>query len=257
MMRTLALLTDFGYQDPYVGIMKGVVERIAPSCSLIDITHGIEMGNIHSGAYALWAAAPYFPEQTVFLAVVDPGVGSSRKALCFETEQGFCIAPDNGLASYYLKHFKPRAVYAIENERYSLQPQSTTFHGRDIFAPAAGHLLAGLSPSELGPVCSEWETLQWPEPEQHASGVRGTVISRDHFGNLISNLSLANLPQTDFSIQVGTRRIAGLSRSYKEMAAGSPLALIGSTGLLELSVNMGSAAELLEADVGTQVQILL
>lgn len=256
----IALLTDFGYQDAYVGILKGVINRIGPDIPILDLTHGIPAGDIRWGAYTLMTALSFFPAQTVVVGVVDPGVGSARKGICIQTEQFYLVGPDNGLFSYVLKSHPPLAVYSLENSDYFLDPVSLTFHGRDIFAPVAAHLCRGVPPEAFGPPLAAPICLDWPEPEVSATELRGQILLHDHFGNLISNLPrsqvLAFLGQKasvhealSCELLLADRRLQRIEPTYSAVPPHTLVALWGSSDLLEISINQGNA----QTQLGTQV----
>ncbi|NBD35651.1 MAG: hypothetical protein GVY30_06595, partial [Chloroflexi bacterium] len=184
----ISLTTDFGIQDAYVGIMKGVMARIAPSAPLVDITHTVPPQDVRAAAYLLWTALPYFPEESVHLVVVDPGVGTQRRAIAARTAWGTLVGPDNGVFSYLWAATAPQQVVALQNTAYQRPQVSQTFHGRDIFAPAAAHLARGVPLAELGPAVSDLVRL--PAPRLTVSGTRleGEVLHIDHFGNVITSV---------------------------------------------------------------------
>ncbi len=256
----IALLTDFGYQDAYAGILKGVISQISPSTAILDISHGIPAGNIRWGAYTLMTALSFFPAQTVVVGVVDPGVGSERAGICIQTEKFYLVGPDNGLFSYVLREHPPLAVHRLTNSAYFLDPVSATFHGRDIFAPVAAHLCRGVPASELGPPLATPVCFAWPEPQVSATEIRGEILLYDHFGNLISNISRRQV--LDFlgqkasvhqalhcEIEIASTRLERIEPTYASVAPKTCLALWGSSDLLEFSVNQGNA----QAQLGVQV----
>ncbi len=263
----IALLTDFGLADPYVGAMKGVVLSLNPDAVLVDISHQVRPQAVEQGAFLLEQAYPYFPPWTVFVAVVDPGVGTARRALALRTPRAFLVGPDNGLLSAALPEAVreqagegPAAVtlpegyiaVAIENERYFRHPVSSTFHGRDIFAPSAAYLSLGTPLESLGPVVTEVVALPpfraRPRPD---GALAGKVVHVDRFGNLVTNIRSRDLPGGHIEVEVCGRRVPGLVRTYAE--AEGLCALIGSAGYLEIALPMGSAAEALGADIGAQL----
>jgi len=256
----IALLTDFGYQDAYTGILKGVISELSPNTPILDITHGIPAGNIRWGAYTLMTALSFFPAQTVVVGVVDPGVGSERAGICIQTEKFWLVGPDNGLFSYVLREHPPLAVYRLSNPTYFLDPVSATFHGRDIFAPVAAHLCRGVPASELGPPLASPVSFDWPEPQLSSTEIRGEILLYDHFGNLISNLPRRQV--LDFlgqkaslhealpcEIEIASARLGRVEPTYAAVPPHSLVALWGSSDLLEISVNQGNA----QAQLGVQV----
>ncbi|MBC7251872.1 MAG: SAM-dependent chlorinase/fluorinase [Anaerolineae bacterium] len=257
-MSIVTLLTDFGWKDGYVGIMKGVILGIAPHVTLVDITHDIAPQDVRDAAYVLYTAVPYFPPDTVHLVVVDPGVGSERRAIAVRTAQGAFVAPDNGVLSYVLVANPPQIAVSLTNPRYRLPQVSHTFHGRDIFAPAAAHLAQGVPLTELGEPVQELITFPLPQAQIRPDGsVSGQVIHVDHFGNAITNLRREDIPWPDerLLIEVGGRVLAGLHKTYAQGQPGEPLALIGSSGHLEIAVPGGNAAQSLNVCIGSEVRL--
>jgi len=188
--RPIALLTDFGHGDPYLGIMRGVILSINPQAQVVDLCHEVLPQNVFQAAFLLRAAYPYFPTGTIFVAVVDPGVGSARRILCLDTQCHLFLAPDNGLLSLIAA---PGRWRHVTSRRYFLNPVSHTFHGRDIFAPVAAHLSLGLDPGELGPVVADPVQLPAHIPQRFGDELRARVVHIDHFGNLITNVTAADL----------------------------------------------------------------
>ena len=247
----ITLTTDFGLQDEYVGVMKGVILSICPAATIVDITHGISPQNCIQAAYIIGAAYRYFPAGTIHLAVVDPGVGTGRAMLALRADGHLFLAPDNGTLSFLLQK---DGIFAVRLNRseYFLKDVSTTFHGRDVFAPAAAHLAAGVDLEAMGePVdCGALKTLDLGRPRICADGrLSGTVVWADRFGNLTTSIDAASLDAYLRSkpgsaqpvIRIGECRIAGLSSAYADAEPGRALALIGSRGYLEISVNCGNA----------------
>jgi len=248
----VVFLTDFGLRDHYVGVMKGVILSRVPEATFVDLTHEVSPQDVREGAYLLEVSRRYFPKGTIFLAVVDPGVGTERRALVIRTELHFFVGPDNGLFTPVLKGSARAEVRAIEVERFMLPDASSTFHGRDLFAPVVAELLAGRPFEEFGPEISDPVLLEFPEPQSIPGGLRVPVLRVDRFGNLILNLSAEVLSGRGFRVVVEGRRVPFV-RTYAEVPEGEPLALIGSDGLLEVAVNKGSAARLF----GNDPEILL
>ncbi len=255
----ITLLTDFGTADGYAGAMKGVILSINPSAAIMDITHDIAPQDVMGGALALAAAVPFFPEGSIHVAVVDPGVGSARKAILVEVNGRFLIGPDNGLLSLVFSETEPKAVYTLEDRSKFLEKVGSTFHGRDIFAPVAARLSLGLKPDDFGPRPDRWERLHIPRPKQEKTGLTGRVIHVDRFGNIITNAREEDLPQgperASLKIRMAGRVIEGIKTSYAEAPPGELLVVIGSGGFLEVSRNKGNAASLLGVSAGAAFTI--
>ena len=257
-MTLITLTTDFGLTDPFAGIMKGVIASRAPDVRVVDLTHGIPPQDVVAGALVLRHAVPYFPPGTVHVAVVDPGVGSARRALCVETGHGVLVGPDNGLLSLAAPPADVRRIVHLTEERFFLSPRSATFHGRDVFAPVAAALATGTPPSALGTPVAEMQRLELPTPVRDGRSVRGQVIYVDRFGNLSSNVGaelLAALPRPPVSIAIRDVRLRGVAPSYASVAPGEPVAVVNSWGLLEIAVRDGSARERLGARLGEPIVI--
>ena len=255
----VTLTTDFGLRDAYVAEMKGVMLGIAEAArrplALVDVTHDVERHDITEGALALEAAAPCFPAGTVHLAVVDPGVGTSRRGMALAAGGHVFIGPDNGLFTPFLDEDGWRAFELVEAD-YRLPNVSRTFHGRDVFAPAAAHVASGVDPARLGPPLDDPVRLAWPEVRAVAGAVAGAVVHADRFGNLITSIHARTLApiNNDLVIRVGGREVP-LVGTYGDLSVGRPGALIGSSGRLEIAVREGSAATLLRARRGTGVMV--
>jgi S-adenosyl-L-methionine hydrolase (adenosine-forming) len=254
----VTLLSDFGTQDAYVGIMKGVILRIAPEVRFVDLTHDVPPQDVVTGALLLRNAVRYFPSEAIHVAVVDPGVGSARDPVAVLTESGVLVGPNNGLLHPAASAMGLRAVRRIECEEFFLQPLSRTFHGRDVFAPVAAHLALGTSPETLGPLLAGLQPLGLPEPHVGVGEVAGEVIHVDHFGNLVTSISsaaLAGIGTSSVAVLVGTGREIPLLGSYSDVAPGASLAIVGSWDQLEISVRNGSAARELGVGVGATVVV--
>lgn len=208
-MKIIALLTDFGYKDNFVGIMKGVILGINPQVNLVDISHGVKPQSIFEAYFLLKNSYKFFPKGTIFVAVVDPGVGSKRKSILIETNDYFFIGPDNGIFSFLESHEIKNIVH-LTNKEYFLKPVSSTFHGRDIFAPAAGFLSKGVSPEELGTLIKSIKRVEIPKPRIEKDKLVGEIIYIDGFGNLISNISREVFNKftkgSEFEIAIGRTR---------------------------------------------------
>ncbi|BAD79018.1 hypothetical protein syc0828_c [Synechococcus elongatus PCC 6301] len=257
MSRLLTLLTDFGSQDSYVGAMKGVIYSLCPQATLVDLCHEVPAQDVAAGRWQLLQAVPYFPAGSVHLAVVDPDVGSDRRAVVIETAIGLLIGPDNGLWSGVLSRFPAQRAVSLTNPNYWQSPQpDPTFHGRDIFAPAAAHLLNGVPLTELGPLIdpASLQTLIESHPQRSDQGWQGQIQAIDRFGNLITNLP-AELGQTAAGLIWGDRWLP-LARTYSEVAIGELLVLAGSHGYLEIAQRNGSAQQTLAANMGAVVRLV-
>jgi S-adenosyl-L-methionine hydrolase (adenosine-forming) len=261
-MSIVSLLSDFGQKDPYVAEMKAVILSIAPHVQIVDVSHEIEKFSIRMGAYVLASAASYFPLNTIHVAVVDPGVGTKRRPIIAETSRSFYVGPDNGVLMLAANQEKIVNVYLIDNPKYMLPNVSKTFHGRDIFAPAAAHLAAGVKASEFGPVISDYVFPEFAKPDTKRGEVVGVVLHVDDFGNVISNISAEELEQAGFRegdslvVVVGDKTLNLMFCSaYGEVPVGAPLALVGGSNFFEVAVNQGSASALFGAKVGVNFRV--
>jgi len=254
----ITLTTDFGLADHYVGTMKGVILGICPQAQIVDISHAVAAFAISEGAYLIAQAYRYFPPKTVHVVVVDPGVGSARRPILVEAGGQYFVAPDNGVLALIYAREKHR-VRVLTNRRYFLEPVSQTFHGRDIFAPAAAHLAAGVSPARLGKRIEDSIRPDFEAPRRTGDGVwTGRVLRVDGFGNIVTNFYASEFPdlaEGAFSLRLGSRRVSVLARSYAEGAPGELFVLVGSGGHLEVSVNRGSAARLTGCEAGAEVEL--
>ena len=258
----IVLLTDFGFRDSYVGVMKGVIRTISRSAEIMDLSHNIMPQDVAEAAFVLSAAHRYFPPGAIFACVVDPGVGTDRAVLCMRSAGKVFLAPDNGLLSVIEEECGREDVRKVTEQKYFLEAPSATFHGREIFAPVAAHLAEGLELQKLGPVQRYIRKLHLPKPVRAADGsLRGEVIYIDQFGNLITNIRGETLtrgpdaPGERVQVQVTGCEVPGLAKAYAEKAPGALLALIGSSGYLEVAVNRGSAAALLSCQKGDAVRL--
>ncbi len=267
MASPITFLTDFGLQDDFVGTCHGVMATIAPEARIIDVTHGIRPGHVLQGALVLANALPYMPVG-VHLAVVDPGVGTGRRALALRDREGrLYVGPDNGLLLPAAEHFGGVAdAHELANPAYSLQPVSRTFHGRDLFSPAAGHLAAGVPLSELGPPIDpdELVPLEIPQPQVGPARIRATALAVDRFGNVALNLTREHLEQA--GVVSGTRIeltchdsrfYAVVARTFADAPTGELIVYEDSYGSLAVAVSSGSAAQLLRVEEGTEIVLRL
>ena len=258
MLPLVTLTTDFGAASPYVAAMKGVILSVNPDARLLDLTHSIPPQDVRHAAYFLARAAPYFPAGTVHVVVVDPGVGSGRAALYAEAGGQRFLAPDNGCLTDVLRALGgPGQVRHLTEKRFWRDAVSATFHGRDIFAPVAGHLTRGTDPAELGPLAEEWVRLPAAAPRPAPGGWVGEVVFVDDFGNLITNLTGEHVPGAPAAVFLDERELTPLRwvRTYAEAAPGECVCLFSSGGDFEIAVVNGSAARQLAAGVGTAVRV--
>ena len=256
---TIALVTDFGIRDHYAGTMKGVVLTLCPEAAIVDITHEIPVHDVQAGAIELAAAYKYFPHGTIFLAVVDPGVGSNRRALVAEAGPYRFVAPDNGVLTIVFKELEPRRVVELTERRYARPTVSRTFEGRDRFAPAAGWLAKGVDVTAMGRPLAAWQKLDLPEPVAGDGLLTGQVVRVDRFGNLVTNIDRRLFEQfrhgAPIEIAAGEKPVERLVATYAEAPEGAICALFGSSDHLEIAVNGASAAEALRLGRGATVRI--
>ncbi len=264
MPKTIVLLTDFGTQDAYVGIMKGVIASIDAQACMIDLSHSIPPGDVHRAAFELWRAVNYFPKDAIYLTVVDPGVGSARRSIAVRWSTFTAVGPDNGVFSYLYMNENPLAAVELTNTSYHLEPTSQTFHGRDIFAPVAAHLSTGVRLKNLGKAIEH--PIRFPMPLlqiERGPTIRGVIMHADRFGNLITSIGylkhesdaltfdpwLPELPRVTFTgethVYLKNHYPLPIHSTFMEVPQGRPVAYIGSSGLLEIAINAGSAAETL------------
>ncbi|MDJ0658283.1 MAG: SAM-dependent chlorinase/fluorinase [Crocosphaera sp.] len=256
--KAIAILTDFGLQDGYVGIMKGVIATINPSIPIIDLTHFIPPQQIWAARFCLMNAYPYFPQDTVFLAVVDPGVGSERRSVAIECSRGYLVGPDNGLFSGILAQEPAIKAVSLTNTDYWRIPNvSSTFHGRDIFSPVAAYLASGVSLEALGEVIPITSLVNFPLPSPHITEkkIKGIIQYIDHFGNLITNISSHQVKGKKWSIDVNDIMIKS-GCTYSDIAPGEMITLIGSHGWVEIAINGGNAQEKLQLKWGDKITVV-
>jgi S-adenosyl-L-methionine hydrolase (adenosine-forming) len=250
----LTLTTDFGLSDHYVGSMKGVILGICPRGQIVDISHQVSPYAIAEGAFLIAQAYRAFPGGTMHVVVVDPGVGSERRPILMEAAGQFFVAPDNGVLALLFAREKHK-VRVISNERYFRHPVSQTFHGRDIFAPVAAHIAAGIAPSRMGKVIADYVRPPFEKPRQ--TGERtwaGEILHVDHFGNVVTNFHVDDFPAFE-TLTAGRAKVRKVVRSYAEAEAGELVAIVGSSGYLEVSVKQESAAEKIGCRSGAACQI--
>jgi S-adenosyl-L-methionine hydrolase (adenosine-forming) len=261
--RIITLLTDFGTEDYFVAAMKGVILTRSPNSVLVDITHAIPPQDVRAAAFTLSAAYPNFPAGSIHLAVVDPGVGSDRRPVLIEAGAHLFVGPDNGLFSFVLDQVPEARIRHLTSAAYFLPNPSSTFHGRDVFAPVAAALAEGVPPEKLGPTIQDPIRFQSSQCESTPDGaLSGRIMHIDHFGNCVTNLPSDRLlplsPARPFSLQVKEFRIQKLAQSYREGAAdgGTPFLIRGSAGFVEISVQSNSAARQLKIGVGDPVRLV-
>jgi hypothetical protein len=259
----ITLLSDFGLSDPYVASMKGVILSICRRAIIIDITHDVTRFNVREGAYLLSAAVAHFPIGTIHVCIVDPGVGSGRKALLIKTKRSYLTGPDNGILIPAAIKEGLEKVIEIRNRKYVQNVISPTFHGRDIFASVAAHLAGGVSIDEFGPQTREYIQQNSLKPLVSEDRAVGQIIHIDGYGNIVTNISLEELrelkitPSSVIDVDIGSVTVrARFCRTYSEVDVGETLALFGSTGFLEVSINGGNAASVYGVQEGTQITVV-
>lgn len=274
-MAIITLTTDFGTVDGYVGAMRGVLLSIDPQARLVDLSHEIPAQDVRRAAFVLYAATPFFPSDTVHLAVIDPGVGTERRAIAVETPDGCFVGPDNGLFTYVIAEAEEWRAVTLVNSRYHSSQVSETFHGRDLFAPAAAHLSAGVDLLALGEPIDDLVRLPLPRMDVRQGYIEGQILYTDHFGNLVTSigrlewrgdgLALTSalgrrippirFPASQARVEVSSREVRGVRKTYGDVSKGCLVALIGSSGFLEIGKRQGSAMEELDARVGAPVTL--
>ena len=252
----IALLTDFGLIDPYVGIVKGVILTISPNSPIIDLTHNVPAQDITQAAFMLGESYQYLPANSVIMAVVDPGVGTERRKIIVQTKKYLFVAPDNGLLTFPIKKEEDCHCFEIKNSKYFLKPTSATFHGRDIFAPVAAYLAQGEPPQAFGSEIKDPTLLSITEPEKKKGEISGQIIHIDNFGNLITNIPATELKELQNPLIKIKGKTIPLKNTYGNVPSGSLVALIGSANLLEIAVNQGNASQVLGAAIGDKVTVI-
>ncbi len=253
----ITLTSDFGLKDPYVGEMKGVILTINPNANIIDITHEVEKFNIRMGAFMLASAAPYFPKGTVHLAVVDPGVGTERRAILVQTKQAVFVGPDNGVLMLAAQTQDIEHIYQITNPKFMLTPVSSTFHGRDVFAPAAAHLDIGVNISVFGPEISDTVKPEFTILQPRNGSLIGEVLHVDSFGNIVTNIPQKEITQAK-KINVKLQNLSlniNFGKTYNQANPKEVIALIGSHGFLEIALNQASASERFNVKTGDKIEV--
>ncbi len=255
-MSIITLTTDFGYKDPYVGSMKGVILSINPRAKVVDISHEVEPQNVREAAFLLASTYRFFPKGTIHVVVVDPGVGSRRKILCARTSSGYFLAPDNGILTPVLQHESRFSLREVSNPLFFREEISSTFHGRDKFAPSAAHLSLKDIFNRFGPTLSQFQKLPWPKPKIEKNKILGEVIHVDRFGNLITNIENFHLKGhrvPPAAVRVGRINVSKWARYYAESKRGELIALLNSTDYLEIAMPNESAARKTGATIGSSV----
>jgi S-adenosylmethionine hydrolase len=260
--KIITLTTDFGLKDPYAAEMKAAILGICPNAAIIDITHKIEKFSIRMGAYVLASAVPYFSKGTIHVAVVDPGVGTRRRPMLIQTRQGFFIGPDNGLLILAAEHQGITGIHEITNPRLMLPRVSSTFHGRDVFAPAAAHLANGVHPAEFGPEIRDAVKPEFTKLTLRKDVLVGEVLHVDNFGNIITNIGekeIARIRMKDVvNVELSNKKLKlKLCKAYGEAKPQESLALIGSHNYLEIALNQGNAAAELGTKPGDKIKLSL
>jgi S-adenosyl-L-methionine hydrolase (adenosine-forming) len=258
--KVITLTTDFGLVDPYVAEMKAVILKICPGAIIVDVSHGIQKFNIQMGAFILSSVTHYFPFGTINVAVVDPSVGTKRGSIIIETEQGFFIGPDNGLLVLAAEKQGIKSITQLENQNLMLSHVSNTFHGRDVFAPAAAHLSNDFPLSKFGPKITEIVRPAFTKIEITPNSLTGEILYIDDFGNLITNIQMKDITSfvdDSVEIELGSETLSHmkLSKTYAETEPNRPLALIGSHDYLEIAINQGNAAEKFSLKTGDRITL--
>lgn len=258
--RIITLTTDFGGQDYYVSAMKAVILSICPDVRFIDISHDIPPQDIMAGAWVLKNTAFLYPPDTIHLAVIDPGVGSDRRPVLVRVRDQFFVGPDNGLFSL-VADIEEHSVIELTNSTYWRKSVAPTFHGRDIFAPVAAYLCNGEDMSVFGDKRTELTTYRWAKPISDDEGIQGWVMHIDRYGNLVTNIPEQLIREHDqnaiFRIYVGNTILKDISTAYSEVSDGEPVALIGSSGMLEIAINKGNAEKMLGIEKGAPVSLVI
>lgn len=252
----IALLSDFGTNDPFVGAMKGVLLSKAPGLSIIDITHQIPPQDIQTAAFYLMVAMPYMPRHTLFMTVVDPTVGTGRGIIWARTENYQFLSPDNGLISWVEQKEKIKEARFVSNSSLFMDNISSTFHGRDIMAPVSAAIAKGLPEKKIGPIFNEYRRFPFPQPVKAGNRISGQVVAIDHFGNVITNIKRDYLSARAV-FNISDRMLKDLKLTYASVPEGEALALIGSFGFLEFSVRNGSFARAFEVKIGSPVEAIV
>jgi len=260
----ITLTTDFGSNDHFVGAMKGVILDIVPDAQIVDICHSVQAFDVLDGALTISQAYSYFPNRTIHVVIVDPGVGTARRPILASSDKYHFVAPDNGVLSLVYAREERMHVRHVTSEHYFLQPVSNTFHARDIFSPVAAYLAKEVDSLKFGEEVEDYVKFSAPKPKAvDGNRLRGVVLKVDRFGNLITNITPHDAPAlfaagaTGFKIVVGSREITEIRNAYAEGAPGEVIGLLGSMGFLEIAANRGAAAQLTGAGKGNEVSVIL
>jgi S-adenosylmethionine hydrolase len=261
----ITFTTDFGLNDHFVGVMKGVILEIVPNVCFVDINHSVQAFDVLDGALTISQSYSYFPSGTIHMVIVDPGVGTARRPIVLTSDRHFFVAPDNGVLSLVYDREERISVRHVTAEHYFLQAHSNTFHARDIFSPIAGYLAKGVDPQRFGEEITDYVRFAAPRPKPaDERTLRGVVLKVDRFGNLITNITPQDVPllfeatPPAFTIAVGAKgQVTRLCTSYAEGSPGEAFAIIGSMGFLEIAANRGSASQLLSAGKGSEVNVVM
>lgn len=258
----ITLTTDYGTGDHLAGVLKGVILKILPTATVVDISHQVAPMDLLDGALTIGNAYSYFPPRTVHVVVVDPGVGTQRRPILVSADQHFFVAPDNGVLSMVYEREPAVRVRHVTAEHYFLSPLSNTFHGRDVFAPVAAWLAKTYQSEVFGEEVSDYVRFTLPRPKPNGNGLKGVVLRVDAFGNLLTNLTAADVPAAmvaagTIKLRVGNAQIEKLAQTFGQGAPGEPVAIIGSSGFVEVAINRGHAARTIGAQRGTEVALEL
>jgi S-adenosylmethionine hydrolase len=255
----ITITTDFGLKDPYVAEMKGVIYAIKPAAKIVDVSHQIDKYSVRAAAFVLASAAPYFAKGTVHVVVVDPGVGTSRRAIVVQTKKAYFVGPDNGVLMLAAQAQGIKHIYELTNQKYMLPEVSSTFHGRDVFAPAAAYLDKGVKPQEFGVEITDPVMPKFAAIERKNASVFGEVLHVDGFGNVITNIGRAEVA-TAKTVKVNLHHVSlqlHCSETYGNAKSQEPIALIGSHGFLELALNQGSFSEKYRVNSGDRIEAVI
>lgn len=256
----VTLTTDYGTNDHLVGTVKGVILKVNPDVTIVDITHNVVAYDLLDGALAIGSAYRYFPSKTVHVVIIDPGVGTERRPLLVSGEQHFFVGPDNGVLSVVYSREERLAVRHVTAEHYFLQPVSKTFHGRDVFAPVAAWLTKTWQSQSFGEEIQDYIRFSLPKPKTADGVLKGVVLRVDTFGNLMTNFAIGDLPEGmmkngSLNMQVGQKKVQHFSETFANGPAGQPTAILGSSGFIEIAVNRGNAARVLGVSRGAEVTV--